>query len=126
MCASKCLGIVYYCTVGHYFFLTHHPILQTGLSPLAPGQWKSLLKAYGTIYAIVQLLRPFRVAAAVAMSKMSNSFLEETQVQLNCSRGVAIVVQYALGWLAWAVVATSGIALASWCSGVPVWSGCHV
>jgi hypothetical protein len=93
---------------------------RTGLSPLAPGEWKSLLAAYGTIYAVVQLLRPFRVAAAIAMSKLSKEFLEATEEKLDCNRRTAIGVQFALGWLAWLAVATTGVTLASIATGVPI------
>lgn len=93
---------------------------RTGLSPLAPGQWKSLLASYGALYAFIQLLRPFRVAAAVAMSKLSKEFLEQTQEKLQCSRGFAIFFQYALGWVAWLAVVSIGVALASFLSGVPI------
>lgn len=98
-----------------------------GISPLAPGQWKSLLRAYATLYAAVQLLRPFRVAGAVAMSKMSKQFLHATEQKLNCSRKTAIVVQYGLGWVAWASLASVGITVATLSSGVPLWpsSGAH-
>jgi hypothetical protein len=94
---------------------------QTGLSPLAPGQWKSLAAAYGTIYAIIQVLRPFRVAAAIGMSKLSRQFLEQTEKKLSCPRGVAIAFQYGLGWVAWAAISAVGITLASVGTGVPIW-----
>ena len=92
--------------------------VRTGLSPLY--QWKALLKSYGTLYALVQLLRPFRVAAAIAMSKLSLQFLEGTQEKLRCRRGVAIAVQYFLGYVVQLVLASIGIALASLASGVPL------
>ena len=94
----------------------------TGMSPLAPGQWKTLLKAYGTLYAIIQLLRPFRVAGAVAMSKMSAELLKITEEKLDCSRKVAIVLQYIMGWMAWLVLASTGIAAASLSTGVPIFN----
>jgi hypothetical protein len=93
---------------------------RTGLSPLAPGEWKSLLAAYGTIYAVVQLLRPFRVAVAIAMSKLSKELLEATEEKLDCNRRTAIGIQFALGWLAWLAVATTGVTLASLATGVPI------
>jgi hypothetical protein len=93
---------------------------RTGLSPLAPGEWKSLLAAYGTIYAAIQLLKPFRVAAAVAMSKLSKEFLEATEQKFDCKRGTAIAFQYALGWMTWVLLATAGVTIASFSSGVPV------
>jgi hypothetical protein len=95
---------------------------RTNLSPFLPGQWKELLKSYGAIYALIQLLRPFRVAAAIAMSKLSSEFLEQTQARLDCSRGMAIVFQYLLGQIMLAICAAFGVMLASWVSGVPVWA----
>lgn len=95
---------------------------RTGVSPLVPGQWKALLKSYGTMYAVVQLLRPFRVAAAIAMSKLSKEFLDHTQEKLSCGKGVAIACQYGLGWLVWGALAAVGVSVASLSSGVPLWT----
>ena len=95
--------------------------VQTGLSPLVPGQWKSLLAAYATIYGLVQIIKPFRVAAAIAMSKLSKEFLDQTQVRLHCNKRMAVVVQYALGWVAWSVLAVTGIGVASTAAGVSIW-----
>eukprot|EP00526_Cylindrotheca_closterium_P019101 CAMPEP_0113634214 /NCGR_PEP_ID=MMETSP0017_2-20120614/17813_1 /TAXON_ID=2856 /ORGANISM="Cylindrotheca closterium" /LENGTH=224 /DNA_ID=CAMNT_0000544899 /DNA_START=1 /DNA_END=672 /DNA_ORIENTATION=+ /assembly_acc=CAM_ASM_000147 len=74
---------------------------RTGLSPLVPGEWKSLLTAYATIYGIIQIMKPFRVAAAIGMSRLSKEFLEATEEKLACKRRTAIVFQYALGWMVW-------------------------
>jgi len=93
---------------------------RTGLSPLAPGQWKSLLAAYVSLYAAIQLLKPLRIAAAVATSKLSNDFLDSTQAKLNCSRVHAIAFQYSLGWIAWVGLTTLGVSCASFLTGVPI------
>jgi formate hydrogenlyase subunit 4 len=95
---------------------------QTGLSPLVPGQWKSLLAAYGALYAVISLMRPLRVAAAIGMSKTTERFLDETQARLGCSRGLAMFVEYALGWVAWVGLIACGVSMASACSGVPIWA----
>ena len=96
-------------------------MLQTGLSPLVPGQWKSLLAAYGGLYAIITLLRPLRVMAAAALSKKTTRLIDYTQARLGCSRGPAIVVLYAIGFLAWMATLGCGISVASTCAGVPIW-----
>lgn len=93
---------------------------RTGLSPLVPGEWKSLLAAYATIYGIIQVLKPFRVAAAIGMSKLSKEFLDATEEKLCCKRRTAIVFQYAIGWMVWLGLATVGVTIASTASGVPV------
>jgi len=91
---------------------------RTGLSPLAPGQWRSLLAAYGMIYGLIQLLRPFRVAAAIGMSKLSAEYLELTQIKFNCSRSVSIGLQFISGQLIMGICAAMGITLASVLTGV--------
>jgi hypothetical protein len=96
-------------------------IFQTGLSPLAPGQWKSLLAAYGGLYVFITLIRPLRVALAVALTKNTEECLEQTQKRLGCSRATAIGLQISLGLLLWTTCAAGGVALASTLSGVPIW-----
>jgi len=96
---------------------------RTGLSPLVPGQWKALLTTYGAMYAVIQILRPFRVALAMGLSKQSKELLDATQEKLNCSKGVAIVIQYCLGYAVWLPLASAGILLASLSTGVPVLAG---
>jgi len=93
---------------------------RTGLSPLVPGQWKVLLSSYAMIYGLVQILRPFRVAAAIAMSKLSAEYLEMTQTKLNCSRGVAIGCQYMMGQAMMGVCALIGVSIVSVLTGVPI------
>jgi hypothetical protein len=94
---------------------------QTGLSPLAPGQWKSLLAAYGGLYAFITLLRPIRVMGAAALSKTATMWIDNIQRRMECSQGTAAVVLYAIGLVAWMVCLTCGITMASTCSGVPLW-----
>lgn len=96
---------------------------RTGLSPLVPGQWKSLLAAYATIYGLIQILRPFRVAAAIGMSKLSAEYLEMTQRKFQCSKTVAIMLQYLSGWLMMGTCAGVGVTCATALSGVPLWTG---
>lgn len=91
---------------------------RTGLSPL--WQWKELLKSYATIYALIQVLRPFRVAAAIAMSKLSKEFLDQTQAKMDCSRKHAVLFQFVLSQLMLAVCASLGVLAASGLSGVPI------
>ena len=93
---------------------------RTGLSPLAPGQWKALLASYGSLFALLQILKPFRVALAIARSKLSKEFLTQTEDYFGCSRGVAIALQYCLGWIVWMFLAALGISLASLMTGTPI------
>ena len=48
----------------------------SGLSPLAPGQWKRFLATYVAIYATAgTLLRPFRFAAAISLTPVYSSLI---------------------------------------------------
>ena len=90
------------------------------MSPLVPGQWKSLMGAYGMIYGLIQLLKPFRVAAAIGMSKLSAEYLEMTQTKLQCNRGTAILCQYMMGLIMMGCSAFTGVSIVSYVTGVPI------
>lgn len=44
----------------------------------------------------MQVLKPFRVAAAIGMSKLSKDFIDATEEKLRCKRRTAIVFQQQL------------------------------
>jgi hypothetical protein len=95
--------------------------LRTGLSPLAPGGWKSLLAAYGSLYVFTTIFRPIRLALAVGMTKKTNNLLEHTQTKFGCSRATAVGLVLSLMLLVWLSCAAGGVALASTAAGVPIW-----
>ena len=72
------------------------------------------------IYGAIQLLKPFRVAAAIGMSKLSAEYIEVTQTKLGCSRAVAITFQYMMGVIMMGVCAFAGISFVSLVTGVPI------
>ena len=96
-------------------------ILQTGLSPLAPGQWKALLAAYGTMYVFICLLRPVRIALAIGATQKMEQFLQYVQNSMKCSRPTAIGLTFVSGLLVWVSSITLGVVVASTLSGVPIW-----
>ena len=79
------------------------------------------MAAYGGLYAFITLLRPLRVMTAAALSKKTTTLIDMTQDRFGCSRTTAIVVLYAMGFVAWMTTLGCGISLASACSGVPIW-----
>ena len=69
----------------------------TGLSPLAPGQWKAFLAAYTALYAVVgNLGRPLRftlsVAAAPFFDRIVKFFQGEAARAPTCTRHVSCAV----------------------------------
>lgn len=108
----------------HYTHTHIHTQHKTGLSPLYPGQKRQLFTSYAMIYGALQLLKPFRVAAAIAMSKLSSEYLEMTQERFNCSRNVAIGCQYMMGQFMMGATFFVGVSIVSLVTGVdPGWSG---
>ena len=101
-------------------FFPSCPQRQTGISPLVPGQKKALLASYAMIYGVLQLLKPFRVAMAIGMSKLSAEYLEMTQEKFNCSRTVAIGCQYMMGQLMMGITFFVGVSIVSLLTGVPI------
>eukprot|EP00539_Tryblionella_compressa_P019413 CAMPEP_0178871848 /NCGR_PEP_ID=MMETSP0747-20121128/7818_1 /TAXON_ID=913974 /ORGANISM="Nitzschia punctata, Strain CCMP561" /LENGTH=265 /DNA_ID=CAMNT_0020539041 /DNA_START=113 /DNA_END=907 /DNA_ORIENTATION=- len=86
---------------------------KTGLSPLAPGQWKTLLAAYGTLYVFLCILRPFRIALALGATRKMDLFLQYLKDTLRCSRPTAIGVAFVSGLLLWVSLCALGVTLAS-------------
>jgi len=72
------------------------------------------------IYGAIQILRPFRVAAAIGMSKLSAEYLEMTQDKFKCSRGVAIALQYIMGQIMMCCCAFAGVGIVSVITGIPI------
>ena len=79
-----------------------------------------MLSSYAMIYGAIQLLKPFRVAAAIGMSKLSAEYLDLTQSRLGCSRTVAIGCQYMMGVIMMGVCAFAGISFVSLLTGAPI------
>lgn len=63
---------------------------KTGLSPLAPNQWKGFLGVYAGFYVINNFLRPFRIAASIAISKYFDEAITNIQTKTKIPRAAAI------------------------------------
>lgn len=98
-------------------------LFQTGLSPLAPGQWKILLGTYAGLYVFNTLFRPLRLALAVGLTKRIARVLEDTQARFGCTPTVSAGIVFTAMFALWMVLAGSGITLASTIAGVPIWKG---
>jgi hypothetical protein len=94
---------------------------QTGLSPLAKGQWPKFLAVYAGFWVFNNIVRPIRVAMAVGISPQFDKFVKGIKERLNCSQGMAVFVTVMLANLVGTLAAMSlGIFLASMAAGVPV------
>ena len=94
---------------------------QTGLSPLAPGQWKGFLAVYAGFWVFNNIIRPVRFTAAVAVSPQLDNVVNYLQDRLNVSKGVAILTTvFLLNVVGTTFFMCSGIALAALAAGVPV------
>jgi len=102
-------------------FAWYLTVKRTGVSPLVPGQKRALLASYAMIYGALQVLKPFRIAAAIAMSRLSAEYLVVTEERLKCSRRVAIGCQYVMGQIAMGITFLAGVSLVSLLTGVPIW-----
>jgi predicted PurR-regulated permease PerM len=94
---------------------------QTGLSPLAPGQWKALLAAYGTLYVFLCFIRPFRIALALGATQRMERFLQRLQTKFGCQRPAAIGFAVLCSVVVWISLCALGVTLASTLAGVPFW-----
>lgn len=94
---------------------------KTGLSPLAPGQWKPFTLVYAGFYVLSNLVRPLRIGIAVTIGKYFESILKYLQDKTNLSRSVSIaILVFGANVVCTLLALALGISLASLFSGVPV------
>mmetsp|Transcript_6652 Transcript_6652/g.18627 ORF Transcript_6652/g.18627 Transcript_6652/m.18627 type:complete len:136 (+) Transcript_6652:821-1228(+) len=98
---------------------------QTGLSPLAPGQWKKFLAVYGGFYIFNNLIRPLRVAASVAVSPYFDRLVQQVQEKLKLQRKATAVTLTVLvvNLFGTTALMCGLVAVASALAGVPVFPG---
>lgn len=94
---------------------------RTGLSPLAPGQWKPYLAIYAGFYVFNNIIRPLRFAFSVSVSMYFDRIIAYIQEKFGVGRGVAIGLTVFLA----NVVGTCSllaflVSVASAASGVPI------
>jgi len=94
---------------------------KTGLSPLAPGQWKPFLAVYAGFYVFNNFIRPIRIAASVGVSKYFDMVINTVQEKTKVPRGVAIgITVFLFNIVGTCSFMALGISLASALSGVPI------
>lgn len=94
---------------------------KTGLSPLAPGQWKPFLAVYAGFYVFNNFVRPIRVALAIGVTKYFDTAVNFIQNKTKLSRSASIGVIVFLANFCGTLAAMSfGVSLASAAAGVPI------
>jgi hypothetical protein len=94
---------------------------KTGLSPLAPGQWKPFLAVYAGFYVFNNFIRPIRIAASVGVSKYFDMVINNVQEKTKVPRGVAIgITVFLFNIVGTCSFMALGISIASALSGVPI------
>jgi len=96
---------------------------RSGLSPLAPGQWKAFTAAYAGFYILSNIIRPFRFALSIAISPYWERAIQNLQERFNVSKPVAFgLVVFLMNVCGTFALMASGILTASLLSGVPIWA----
>lgn len=94
---------------------------KTGLSPLAPGQWKPFLAVYAGFYVFNNIVRPVRFAASVVVAKYFEDFIGFVGRRTKLSRKWSIAVVVFLVNVCGTFAAMGlGVTIASAASGVPI------
>ena len=94
---------------------------QTGLSPLAPGQWKAFLAVYAGFYVFNNIVRPLRIGLSIGVAKYFDSAISMIQEKLKVSKPIAIgIVVFMANIVGTCSLMALGITGASALSGVPV------
>jgi len=94
---------------------------QTGLSPLAPGQWKKFLAVYAGFYVFNNIVRPIRLAISVGVTPYFDKAVANVQRKTGLKKSLSIGI---VVFLANICGTTSLMGLAIWiasiAAGVPI------
>eukprot|EP00986_Skeletonema_menzelii_P008001 scaffold3240_cov155-Skeletonema_menzelii.AAC.5 len=94
---------------------------KTGLSPLAPGQWKPFLAVYAGFYVFTNIIRPLRFGLSVVVARYFESFVSFIERKSGLGRKASIGVVVFLANVCGTFAAMGlGVSLASAMSGVPI------
>lgn len=94
---------------------------KTGLSPLAPDQWKPFLAVYAGFFVFNNVVRPFRLGLSVAISRYFDKVITFVERKTKFSRSIAIaLVVFVFNIVGTISLMAVGISLASMASGVPI------
>jgi len=94
---------------------------KTGLSPLAPGQWKGFLAVYAGFYVFNNFIRPMRLAASVGVAPYFEKAIaivqRKTKLNKSASIGIVVFLTNICGTLS---LMSLGIYIASLAAGIPI------
>jgi len=94
---------------------------KTGLSPLAPGQWKGFLAVYAGFYVFNNFVRPMRLAASVGVApyfeRVVNTIQRKTKLSKGASVGIVVFLANVCGTTS---LMSLGIYIASLAAGIPI------
>lgn len=94
---------------------------KTGLSPLAPNQWKPFLAVYAGFYVFNNIIRPLRFGLSVVVSRYFDNFVNLIQRKSGLGRKASIGVVVFLANVCGTFAAMGlGVSIASGLAGVPV------
>jgi hypothetical protein len=96
---------------------------KTGLSPLAPGQWKGFVAVYAAFFAFLNVIRPARLALSVYISRYFDKALQGIQNRFRCSKPVAVGILVTFNVCFNFAYMFLGISIASALAAVPLWAG---
>lgn len=96
---------------------------QTGLSPLAPGQWKPFLAVYAGFWVFNNIIRPIRVGLSIGVASYFDYIVNAVQDKFRVNKSVAVALTVFFANVVGTIsLMCAGIALASLAAGVPVFA----
>lgn len=96
---------------------------QTGLSPLAPGQWKPFLAVYAGFWVFNNIIRPIRFGLSIGVASYFDYIVNAVQDKFRVNKGVAVALTVFFANVVGTIsLMCAGITLASLAAGVPVFA----
>ncbi|CAB9498836.1 expressed unknown protein [Seminavis robusta] len=96
--------------------------VQTGLSPLCPGQWKPFLAVFSGFMAMDVMLKPVKIATAIAAVPLADRAIG--WLKRKCGGSKSLTMGLVLAWITVSAFGMlgGGVTLASTLSGVPIFA----
>jgi small basic protein len=94
---------------------------KTGLSPLAPDQWKPFIAVYAGFFVFNNVIRPLRLGLSIAISAYFDQVVAWVQRKTSFNKSVSIaLVVFLFNIVGTISLMCFGITMASLASGVPI------
>merc|ERR1712070_307934 len=119
VCSYGLVSNINYCATMITAWIIHGR--RTGLSPLAPGQWKEFLVIYGALWAGMNFLRPLRIWLSMFVTPFFDRVTDTIQDKTGLNKRISFLLTvFFLNICGTLTFVSSGLVVATRIANVPL------